>query len=446
MGLLVWSACNRTDDTRHIDPIRDVLAAQPDWADDPRERLWEAQRDFYDGRRYLPAWIHGGRPTPQFEDLLRQLHASARHGLEPSRYGVETLEQALAEAQTRFSGSRFPPERIAELDLRLTYAYLRYAADLLGWGTTSRDIDRNWLSAPDEVDLAAWLERAVQAGAIEDSLEALTPVHPQYLGLQAALAVERQNRGDGVEQLRLNLERWRWMPRDLGDRYVLVNVPSYQLHVMEGDRSVLDMRVIVGDPETPTPIFSDRMTYLVFSPYWNIPDSILRKETLPRAVQDPEYLIRNDIEVVRDGQVVDPAAIDWEDEARMEGLRFRQAPGPENALGLVKFIFPNHFQVYLHDTPDGRLFSRERRTLSHGCVRVEQPVALAQYVLRDEMEWTEQRIHSAMHAHQEQVVTLAEPLPVHIGYWTAWVGPDGTVMYLDDPYGFDARHAEVRRR
>jgi murein L,D-transpeptidase YcbB/YkuD len=244
----------------------------------------------------------------------------------------------------------------------------------------------------------------------------------------------------------MNLERWRWAPRDLGDRYVLINVPAYQMQVMEGEEPVLAMRVIVGDPEHQTPLFSDEMTYVVFSPYWNIPPDILKNETLPRVASDPDYLERNNMEVVgTSGDVVDASGIDWSDEDATKGLRFRQAPGPENALGLVKFIFPNHFNVYLHDTPTDRLFFKDHRALSHGCIRVEQPVELARYVMGDRPEWSEGRIRQAMNANQEQTVTLKKRLPVHIGYWTAWVESDGkTVTYTDDPYGIDAKHARLR--
>jgi murein L,D-transpeptidase YcbB/YkuD len=237
------------------------------------------------------------------------------------------------------------------------------------------------------------------------------------------------------------------VPRDLGERHVLVNVPSYQMQVVEGEKPVLAMRVIVGAPDTPTPLFSDNMTYVVFSPYWNIPESILREETLPRLAEDPEYLARNNMEVVgTSGDVVDAAAVDWSDDEATKGLRFRQAPGPENALGLVKFIFPNHFSVYLHDTPGDALFKKPQRAMSHGCIRVEQPVALAEYVLAGRESWNGPRILKAMNAKEEQSVTLKDPLPVHIGYWTAWVEEDGGVTFTDDPYGLDRKHAAARAR
>ena len=245
----------------------------------------------------------------------------------------------------------------------------------------------------------------------------------------------------------MNMERWRWAPHDLGKRYILVNVPAYVLQVMEDDQPVLSMRVIVGDPKHQTPLFSDEMTYVAFSPYWNIPPDILREETLPRMARDPDFLRRNNIEVVGtsgEDDEIDPRSIDWSDESATRGLRFRQRPGDDNALGLVKFVFPNHFNVYLHDTPNDRLFAKERRCLSHGCVRVEDPVAMAKYVMRDQPEWTEPRIRTAMSGGQEQIARLKTPIPVHLGYWTAWVEPDGkTVIYTDDPYNIDPVHASL---
>jgi murein L,D-transpeptidase YcbB/YkuD len=204
------------------------------------------------------------------------------------------------------------------------------------------------------------------------------------------------------------------------------------------------MRTIVGQSKNPTPLFSDEMTYVVFSPAWNIPDTIIRKEMVPHMVKDPSYLDKQAIEVVgTSGDVVDLASVDWTDEHAVNGMRFRQAPGPKNALGLVKFIFPNHFDVYLHDTPSRSLFNKVHRALSHGCVRVENPIGLAQYVLRDQPQWTAPRISAAMNAQQEQTAILKQRLPVHIGYWTAWVSPDGSVTYTDDPYKLDEKQADV---
>jgi len=444
------AACSKVDRQQIAPEIARATEAAPNWVERGAfgKRLWAIERQFYEARGHAPAWIDGDAPTHQFDDLLDALSKADRHGLVPAAYHVDRLLAARTKADEGWFRSKFEVSQVPELDLRLTYAYLAHAADLLGWRISPRSIDANWIAAPRKVDLAAKLSEAIEKDRVRDSLAELAPTHPQYKGLQAALEKYRKDGNqEAVEKIEMNLERWRWTPSDLGERHILVNVPTYQMQVVESDQPVLAMRVIVGAPDTPTPLFSDQMTYVVFSPYWNIPEKILREETLPRLAEDPDYLARNNMEVVgTSGELVDESTVDWSDEEATKGLRFRQAPGPENALGLVKFIFPNHFSVYLHDTPGDSLFRKEHRTLSHGCIRVEQPVALAEYVLRDKKQWTPQRITAAMNGGQEQTVKLAEPLPVHIGYWTAWVDQDGSVTFADDPYGLDRKQAAVRAK
>jgi murein L,D-transpeptidase YcbB/YkuD len=196
------------------------------------------------------------------------------------------------------------------------------------------------------------------------------------------------------------------------------------------------MRVVVGKRDTPTPIFNEEMKYLVFAPYWNIPADIAKKETLPRAIKDPAFLERSNMEVVdRSGRTVDPGSVDLSNPGT---YRLRQRPGTSNSLGLVKFMFPNPYNVYLHDTPADSLFARASRPFSHGCVRLEDPQKLAEYVLRDQAEWTPERIAEAMHAPAEKTVKLTSPLPVYIGYWTARVDADRRVQFRKDVYGLDA--------
>jgi murein L,D-transpeptidase YcbB/YkuD len=241
-----------------------------------------------------------------------------------------------------------------------------------------------------------------------------------------------------IRTIELNLERWRWMPDTMPARYIMVDVPDYRLDAIENGTSVLGMRVVVGAPDKKTPIFADEMTTVIFSPYWNVPPDIAKNETAPRAAKDPGYLARNNMEVVdASGQSIDPSSVDW---SKPGALRIRQRPGGENALGGVKFIFPNNFNVYLHDTNAGKLFDRIERGLSHGCVRVEEPGKLAQYVLRDIPEWTPEAIAEAMQAGKERGVKLKTPIPVYIVYMTAWVH-EGGVRFLKDIYGHDAEQA-----
>jgi murein L,D-transpeptidase YcbB/YkuD len=240
-----------------------------------------------------------------------------------------------------------------------------------------------------------------------------------------------------IRQIELNMERWRWLPRDLGDPHILVNIPEMRLDVREHGSVPLSMRVVVGKEDTPTPIFNHRMTYVVFAPYWNVPDDIAQKETLPAVMKDPAFLERSNMEVVDTaGNPVDARSIDLD---MPEKYRFRQRPGTSNSLGLVKFMFPNQFNVYLHDTPADSLFARASRSLSHGCVRLEEPEKLAAYVLRDQPDWTSDRISEAMHADTEEVVKLKRPIPVYLGYWTARVGSDGEVEFRQDVYDIDRR-------
>jgi murein L,D-transpeptidase YcbB/YkuD len=444
VSAVTLTACERAvDNSQHVDRLRTIVRGVPAWVgkDSLSRKLWETERTFYQARGFQPAWVDGDRTTAQWKDLVQQLKYSERHGLDPAAYHVADFEQLRAQSQSKTEGTRFPLDAVPELDAKMTFAYLSYAADLLGWDTNPKAIYSNWIVPAKQVDLASRLEAAVGQGSVRESLESLAPTHQQYKGLQAALVKELEQPTGHADQIRMNMERWRWAPHDLGGRYVLINVPAYQMQVMEGDTPAISMRVIVGKPDAPTPLFSDKMTYVVFSPYWNIPPDILKNEALPHVAKDPDWLRRNNMEVVgTKGDVIDAAAVDWSDEAEVRTVRLRQAPGPENALGLVKFIFPNNFNVYLHDTPTDKLFFKDRRALSHGCIRVEDPVGLAHYVMRDRPEWTPERISTAMNAQQEQTVRLKDPIPVHIGYWTAWVEPDGkTVTYTDDPYGLDAR-------
>jgi murein L,D-transpeptidase YcbB/YkuD len=250
-----------------------------------------------------------------------------------------------------------------------------------------------------------------------------------------------------IRQVVVNLERWRYLPDDLGARHFRVNIPYFHLEARERNRVVLDIRAVVGKPGNETPVFSERMTHVVLSPYWNIPPTIATDETLPAIAQDPGFLERQNIEVVRvsgsQADVVDASTVDWEDEGALDGLRFRQRPGAANALGFVKFMFPNSYNVYVHDTPSDALFARLGRAFSHGCVRVEEPVELAKYVLRDQEQWTAQAIDTAMHAGSEHHVKLRTAIPIHIVYFTSWVDDRGGLHFRDDVYGYDAKQTRI---
>jgi len=244
-----------------------------------------------------------------------------------------------------------------------------------------------------------------------------------------------------IQQVAINMQRWRYMPDDLGERHFLVNIPYFHLIARESGKPVMDIRVVVGKPGNNTPIFSEDMESVVFSPYWNIPDTIAENETAPAVARDPNYLARQGIEVLRVSstgtETVNAADVKWDSADAVKGLVFRQKPGDGNALGHVKFLFPNPYNVYLHDTPADALFAKPGRAFSHGCIRVEEPETLAKYVLKDYPEWDDESIFAAMRAGVEKHVRLKKKIPVHITYFTAWVDENGGLHLQPDIYGYD---------
>jgi murein L,D-transpeptidase YcbB/YkuD len=245
-----------------------------------------------------------------------------------------------------------------------------------------------------------------------------------------------------VKQLQFALERYRWIPSDFPQPPIVVNLPQFKLRTMRRQPApFLAMRVIVGKAYGhQTPIFADYMRYLIFRPYWEVPMSIQFAELIPKIRRDPGYLTDHGFEVTtRSGTVVTDGVVsdDILGQLRSGSLTIRQKPGPKNALGLVKFIFPNHYNVYLHSTPEPELFLKARRDFSHGCIRVQNPTGLAAWVLRDRPEWTEDKIRAAMNGDQTIQVNLAKPIPVLIIYTTAVVEPDGEVRFFRDIYNQD---------
>jgi murein L,D-transpeptidase YcbB/YkuD len=251
----------------------------------------------------------------------------------------------------------------------------------------------------------------------------------------ATLKAMRVSVEERIRQIELNLERWRWMPKSFGKRYLRVNIADFSLEVVEDGEVVLQMPVIVGTQYRKTPVFSAPMTYLEFAPYWTVPPTILREDKLPRIKQDPDYLSSKNFRIIsreEKGVVIDPLEVDWKNvkAETFPGL-LRMEPGPWNPLGRVKFMFPNRFNVYLHDTNEAYLFGNNVRSFSSGCIRVKYPQALAQYLL--EKELGQERLQELFAATAPEQISI-QPLPVHIQYWTAWVGKNNRIHFRPDVY------------
>jgi murein L,D-transpeptidase YcbB/YkuD len=327
--------------------------------------------------------------------------------------------------------------------LRALYVKLRGPADaakfviartgkLLAPGDTSPEIEalRGRLGVPATAGNAdvydAPLLAAVKAFQRANRLSA-----DGYVGPRTRAAFQRGDNQAQIRQILVSMEQWRWMPRDLGQRHVLVNIPAYSISFVEGGKSVMNERVIVGRPDTPTPVFSKPMSTIVLKPSWILPDSIKREKLLRGRSLEGQGLV-----VKKGDRIVKSWAVDWS-KANLSHYAIYQPSGNGNALGSVKFLFPNKYSVYLHDTPNKSLFSSSERTYSHGCIRLRDPLKVAQFIL----DWDQgpgmvdvKRLVSR-NGPDNNEIALTKPLPVHVGYFTVWVGADGEAQYLDDPYG-----------
>jgi murein L,D-transpeptidase YcbB/YkuD len=280
------------------------------------------------------------------------------------------------------------------------------------------------------------LESAVKQFQARHGLDADGVVGKNTL---AALNVPIETR---IQQIILNMERWRWLPQELGSRYLLVNMAGFSLQVIENDRSVMDMRVIIGRPYRSTPAFIADLTHIVLNPYWNVPHKLAVEDLLPKQTADPEYLGKKGFRVYADwsagAEQLDVEKISWSEVNEYNfPYRLRQEPGKLNSLGRIKFMLPNPYAVYLHDTPSRHLFNNPVRMFSSGCIRVEEPIRLASYLLRGKQGWSEADVQKAIDSERNRAVTLPEKLPVYLIYLTTWVDDQGRVQYRDDVYGRD---------
>ena len=483
---------------------------------------------FYESNSYQPAWIQGGKPTPQALSMIGLFKEAWKKGLEPEDYDASRWDDRVRTIQS--SGN--DPGRF---DVALTVCTMRFVSDLRIGRIDPQHFKFGLSVEQKKYDLAHFVrERLLPASDLPAVIDSLEPQFKGYRRTQEALvryvdlagqdkyeqlpaspkpidpgqtyagvprlarflrlvgdlspnatppadsqtydaalveAIKHFQRrhglkddgrlgadtlkqlnvplSDRVRQLQFALERWRWLPPEFSAPPIVVNIPDFHLRALdEKNNVVLDMRVVVGKAlPTQTPVFSRDMTYVVLRPYWNVPPSILRSEIVRNIQRDRNYIANKRYEVTtRDGTVVTSGVISDEVLADLKAgkLAVRQKPGPANALGLVKLMFPNEFNVYLHSTPAPELFSRTRRDFSHGCIRVEKPAELAAWALRNNSGWDVSRVKQSMEQGKDNVtVTLNRRVPVFIVYATALAYENGEVHFYNDIYGHDARLAQA---
>jgi len=376
------------------------------------------------------------------------------------------LEQALNKKQVREALMELRPQKDVYSRLRLALARYRELFSKGEWPLVSSGSRLKKGSRSDRVvelrkrlaassDLLA--DEAMGGDLFDEKVEQSVIIFQKRHGLKIdgvvgrdtldALNVPLKQR---IRQMELNMERLRWILGNIEERFIVVNIANFRLDVIEHDKSILSMKVVVGKPYRRTPIFTAKMTYLVINPVWNIPDSIARKEILKKIKKDPHYLAEQNIKVFSgwraQEQPIDAERIDWSKvTAKALPYRLRQEPGPLNALGTLKFKFPNKYDVYLHDTPAKNLFSDNVRAFSHGCTRIEKPLELAEYLLRDDPRWSQKELVAALEKGTEQIVQILRPLNVHVLYLTAWVDESGLVQFRNDIYGRDKSLDEALR-
>lgn len=378
----------------------------------------------------------------RYEDLVRMLQQAIERNdidgtlrkLSPQYPGYMKLRKALAHYSNIMKFGKWP-EVPAGLKMELGDRGIRINA-LRHRLFISGDID-----VPGERNLNVFdeeLDKGVRRFQARHGLKVDGIVGPHTL---RALNVPLEQR---IDQLKANMERWRWLPESLGSRYILVNIANFELEIIEDGQVLMEMPVVVGRKYRRTPVFTGKMTYLEVNPYWHIPWSIARKDILPKVRKDPKYLAKKNIKVFSSwksgAREIVPEAVDWSQiTSKNLSFKFRQEPGPSNSLGRVKFMFPNRFNVYLHDTPAKELFNKTRRIFSSGCIRVRKPIELMTYLLRDDPNWNRKSILEAISSNKTQTVKVPEPIRVHLLYWTAWVDSEGKACFRDDIYGRDAR-------
>lgn len=394
-----------------------------------------------------------GRLTPAEVDPLWQIAT-------PQVDAVELFETVLSADDLNTALLALPPPHPGYKRLRAALSRYRQLANDGGWpeippganlrfGITDRRVEtlRQRLMAEGDLVLGPVENVRFFDQAVKHAVERFQVRH----GLKMDGVVGRGTRAtmnvpvtDRIEQIRLNMERWRWLPRHLGRRYVMVNTAGFDLTAVEDGQTRFTMWVIIGKRDRPTPTLTGKMHTVAFNPYWTVPVNLAFKDVIPKQKRNPNFMKSRNIRVyAKDGER-NPRDVEW---ARLDPEHFpyvlRQDPGPQNPLGRVKFLFSNNFEIYLHDTPKRRLFDREERTFSSGCIRVENPVQLAAFLLDAENGWSATEIRQTMAAGKPRETRVSETTRVYLVYWTAWVGVDSAVFFRPDVYQRDELLSQI---
>lgn len=386
--------------------------------------IWTSKKGFLGLKRGL---------TKDGKLLLKTLSNAGNEGLNPTRY----LKSA------NISKEQMKGKKLSQLELYLSAQFLKFARDIHIGITDSNQLPADIIKAKKTFDPVK-IMKLVQKKGINHTLDSLRPQHPQYNALRKAMAKTKDPSRRAL--ISANLERWRWLPHDLGEKHILVNQPAYEVYIYNKGRIVDNRKVIIGKTEHASPQFSDKMTYVEFNPQWNVPQSIAVNEYLPKLLKNPGYLKKVGYTLYENwnqgAKELDGRKIKWSkidpDEPKKFPYRIVQGEGPDNALGQVKFLFPNEHAIYLHDTPAKKLFNSKDRAFSHGCIRVHNPLDFARKIFELDGGIAPNKIDGVVNKGDRKQVNLKNPMPIHLAYFTTWVGNGGKVEVLKDVYNRDA--------
>lgn len=453
-----------------------VLAVRGKLAADSKAQAYNGERDdraglaaFYQTHSGPALWTAADGFTPAAQKVLEEIARADDWGLAASAFALPEAPRA---------GSTV--DALAEAEIKLGLAVLKYARFARGGRLEPSAVSRIIDQKPQIYDPKSIIEAIAPSSQPDAYLRSLHPKHPQFEKLRQALlaarkapesqapeaadakdakkAASKPPKSEAIQRILVNMERWRWLPDDLGHLYVWDSVPEQMTRVYKDGQMLMQEKIVVGKPGSPTFLFSADMQFIIFHPSWGVPAGIKNYELGPllKKYSEPQgglfsLFVKNTgasdvlkaqkLTITRNGQPVDPDQVDWKT-ADISQYHFQQPPGATNVLGVVKFRFPNKYDIYMHDTPERHLFGGSIRAFSHGCMRVQNPVHLAEVLLAEDKGWPADKVRG-MVSHGGGEITLSKPIPVHITYFTATVDDAGTVQYHSDIYGLDGRIASA---
>jgi murein L,D-transpeptidase YcbB/YkuD len=400
---------------------------------------------FYKNRNYKPLWVVESGFSSAATNALETFANADVEGLESKDYSG---------AQKAVARVGADPTKILDAEVALTKTALQYIDDIRGDRLHPSKIKKELYIQKQQADASTILANNMAADPTGNWLKSYTYQNPQYQRLKALLAECREalkadpanaELSKKIQKIVLNMERWRWLPEKMANRYVMVNIAAFNLKGVQNDKIVLETPVIVGHVTRKTPVFAANINSIRFNPSWNVPRFIAVKDKLPKIKRNPSYLNRSGFVLYNSaGNVISPRSVNWASvNANNFNYHLRQVPGDRNALGKIRFTLDNTSGIYLHDTPEKKLFDEPVREFSSGCIRVKDPIKLASFVFNNPQAWTPQKIKDNMRGNFTKNVALVQPVPVYITYFTVWQDDKGDIYFSKDSYGKDRELEEA---